>query len=200
MTEQQMLLEMLDMQDEHNTTIHSDWRNQNYPYYRAIWVECAELLDHYDWKWWKTETTNKSQLTLELVDIWHFGLSDLLATYTKEHIVLFFDRRRSFDSYPHADIPFCVEELIVETLKYKTFTFDPFFRLASTLGVSFEELYKMYKAKNILNEFRQSHGYNDGTYQKYWDGKEDNDVLADLMSKKTSLKKLNAALEDKYPE
>ena len=62
-----------------DTATHPDWRGQGYPWYRAIWVECAELLDHYGWKWWKHQTPDLEQVQLELVDIWHFGLSDLLA-------------------------------------------------------------------------------------------------------------------------
>jgi len=31
-----------------------------------------------------------------------------------------------------------------------------------------------YKAKATLNVFRQNNGYQDDTYQKIWDGKEDN--------------------------
>ena len=37
------------------------------------------------------------------------------------------------------------------------------------------------KGKNVLNRFRQSNGYKDGSYQKYWNGKEDNVHLAELI-------------------
>ena len=33
-------------------------------------------------------------------------------------------------------------------------------------------------AKNVLNVFRQDHGYKDGSYVKMWNGKEDNEILA----------------------
>ena len=38
----------------------------------------VELLDHFGWKWWKLQPGDLDQVRLELVDIWHFGLSDLL--------------------------------------------------------------------------------------------------------------------------
>ena len=38
---------MTRMQIAHNVEVHPDWETQGYPYYRAIWVECAELLDHF---------------------------------------------------------------------------------------------------------------------------------------------------------
>ncbi|MCZ6459152.1 MAG: dUTP diphosphatase, partial [Gammaproteobacteria bacterium] len=74
----EMLHTMAEMQEAHNRQVHPDWRENEYEYYRAIWVECAELLDHYGWKWWKKQNPDLAQVKLEIVDIWHFGLSDLL--------------------------------------------------------------------------------------------------------------------------
>jgi len=74
----QQIALMLTLQDEMNTKVNSDWREQGFEWYRAIWVECAEMLDHYGWKWWKAQAPDMPQVELELIDIWHFGLSDLL--------------------------------------------------------------------------------------------------------------------------
>ena len=69
---------MLALQDDINQQVHPQWRQQGFAWYRAIWVECAELLDHYGWKWWKHQDADIEQVKLELIDIWHFGLSILL--------------------------------------------------------------------------------------------------------------------------
>ena len=66
------------MQEEHNAQVHPQWKEQGYEYYRAIWVECAEMLDHFGWKWWKNQEPDIDQVKLELVDIWHFALSELI--------------------------------------------------------------------------------------------------------------------------
>ena len=66
---------MLDMQNAMNSKVHPQWFEQNFEFYRAIWVECAEMLDHYGWKWWKHQQPDIAQVQLELVDIFHFGLS-----------------------------------------------------------------------------------------------------------------------------
>jgi hypothetical protein len=58
--------------------------------------------------------------------------------------------------------------------------------------------------KNTLNFFRQDHGYKEGSYIKIWNGEEDNEVLAALV---TSLdtnaddfqQQLYNALKEKYP-
>ena len=75
---QQMLQTMAQMQEAHNIQVHPEWRTNGYAYYRAIWVECAEMLDHYGWKWWKKQSPDIEQVKLELVDIWHFALSEML--------------------------------------------------------------------------------------------------------------------------
>jgi hypothetical protein len=48
-------------------------------------------------------------------------------------------------------------------------------------NLSFDQLYRMYVGKNVLNFFRQDHGYKDGSYIKVWDGREDNEHLSDIL-------------------
>ena len=36
--------------------------------------------------------------------------------------------------------------------------------------------------KNVLNFFRQDHGYQEGTYVKNWAGREDNEHLVELVA------------------
>jgi ABC-type hemin transport system ATPase subunit len=48
--------------------------------------------------------------------------------------------------------------------------------------MSWNDAYTQYVSKNVLNIFRQRHGYKEGTYIKIWNGEEDNVVLARLLS------------------
>ena len=82
-----MIETMAEMQISHNEHVHPDWLTQGYEYYRAVWVECAELLDHFGWKWWKKQQPDLDQVKLEIVDIWHFGLSDLIRANELEKAV-----------------------------------------------------------------------------------------------------------------
>ena len=106
-----MLQTMARMQDEHNTLVHAQWRTQCYDYYRAIWVECAEMLDHFGWKWWKKQDGDLDQVKLELVDIWHFALSELLRQDRLEDSVadalVAVDTARASEtvSYTHLTLP-----------------------------------------------------------------------------------------------
>ena len=57
-----------------------------------------------------------------------------------------------------------------------------FFIVLNELGFSNHDLYKLYLMKNVLNIFRQQHGYANGQYNKIWNGKEDNEVLTQIMN------------------
>ena len=47
--------------------------------------------------------------------------------------------------------------------------------------MNWDELYRQYVAKNVLNLFRQDNGYKQGSYLKIWDGREDNEHLVEIM-------------------
>jgi hypothetical protein len=47
--------------------------------------------------------------------------------------------------------------------------------------MDFETLYIGYVGKNVLNFFRQDHGYKDGSYEKQWGGIEDNEHLVQIV-------------------
>jgi hypothetical protein len=44
-----------------------------------------------------------------------------------------------------------------------------------------DELFRLYVGKNVLNHFRQDHGYKSGEYRKLWNGREDNAHLVELL-------------------
>ena len=72
------LLEMLRLQADVNSKIDPAWLQARYPYLRAVLVETTEAMDHHGWKWWSKQVMNIEQLRIELIDIWHFALSQFL--------------------------------------------------------------------------------------------------------------------------
>ena len=50
--------------------------------------------------------------------------------------------------------------------------------------------------KNALNNARQALGYKDGTYQKIWDGKEDNVYLVEIIETADESKASEKSLYD----
>lgn len=174
---------MLAMQDAINTQVHADWRGRGNPWYRAIWVECAELLDHYGWKWWKGQEPDLDQVRLELVDIWHFGLSTLLARNLPADAIAGEFAAALARPAPSGDgevFRSAVERFAARTLAAQDFDLPGFAVLMQVIEFGFDELYRRYVGKNVLNRFRQDHGYREGTYRKHWQGREDNEWLVEL--------------------
>lgn len=198
-----MLDTMAAMQDAHNTQVHPDWRAAGFEYYRAVWVECAELLDHFGWKWWKRQQPDLEQVKLELVDIWHFGMSDLIRAHALTPEVL-----EILDVDPVADtdaerLRGAVEDLARETLAAQTFALERFAEVMELLPLPFDELFRLYVGKNVLNQFRQDHGYKSGAYVKIWAGREDNEHLIELLDglerPESAVADLYSRLEARYP-
>ena len=174
--------EMLDLQNKINEKVHPHWREQNFEWYRAIWVECAELLDHYGWKWWKKQSPNQAQIELELVDIWHFGLSILLSKYDIEKSISLISEVMT-DQRESGKFRENLEDFTSNTLQTRSFDLKRFNQVMNDVGLTFEKLYVGYISKNVLNSFRQDRGYQAGTYIKDWGGIEDNEYLIRLASK-----------------
>ncbi len=193
---------MFELQDAMNTRVNEDWRLKHFEWYRAIWVESAELMDHYGWKWWKHQKPDIEQVKLELIDIWHFGLSLLLERDTSVPIILM-ELEEALGSNKSDNFKDILEDFTLYTLSEKDFSIPLFVALLESVDMSFDDLYCGYVGKNVLNFFRQDHGYQEGTYQKIWDGKEDNEHLVELVKKLDSSDrqfsdKLYAGLKARY--
>ncbi len=189
---QAMLQTMADMQAAHNAQVHPAWQSQGYAYYRAIWVECAEMLDHFGWKWWKQQNCDLDQVKLELVDIWHFALSELLrggALVTQEaqqqvaqQLAAHSQIQASSDTPQPEAFRLAIESLAADCLASQSFNIAPFLKCMQTLPLSYDDLFDLYIGKNILNRFRQDNGYKQGSYRKLWQGREDNVHLIEALS------------------
>jgi dimeric dUTPase (all-alpha-NTP-PPase superfamily) len=178
----QKILTMLELQDAMNCKVNPDWREAGYPWYRAIWTECAEMLDHYGWKWWKHQEPDMRQVHLEIVDIWHFALSDLILH--SDSLDSAASRALEGLSREHRAVDFreSIEQLAMATIQTRSADLEHFALLMRAAELSFDELFKTYVGKNVLNFFRQDHGYKDGSYIKVWQGREDNEHLAEILS------------------
>ena len=177
------VLTMLDLQDKMNTKVHPNWREQGYEWYRAAWIECAELMDHAGYKWWKHAEPDIEQIQLEVVDIWHFGMSALLVgnedTEALAAIIV-----ADLNATSDADLSLleASEALASACITSESFSTPAFLNLMRASDLTFDQLYRMYVGKNVLNFFRQDHGYKDGSYVKVWNGREDNEHLSDILN------------------
>jgi len=186
-----------------------DWK-------RCIYLEAAELVESYPWKHWKNidAKVDYENAKIELVDIWHFVLSEMLRVNkvegenlsleqlaTKaEDIVANIDTKEESDPYKQIE---AVESFIKELFcNFELNNFiKSYFELNAKIGLNFEELYKLYIGKNILNQFRQDNGYKDGSYIKVWNGKEDNVVMQEILDELDDItpESLTKELAKRYP-
>lgn len=190
-----------------------DWR-------RCIYLEAAELVESYPWKHWKNidAQPDYENIKIELVDIWHFVMSEALRCYKIDNLgsiealaqniqamdayqTLYEGSQEELDSYAQIALVegmiktlFCNNDIDQLTAS--------FLDLSAKLGLNLSTLYALYIGKNILNKFRQDHGYKEGSYIKEWHGVEDNVVMQQLLNQHADItpEELYAALEEAYPE
>lgn len=170
MTTQQIISEMLVMQDALNKQIHPEWESQGWDWDLAIMAECGEILERWQgWKWWKKapdiselSECERFQLALEFIDVLHFCLSKDIEGY-----VTSVDYAELSSSY---DLP-------IRDVINKPDVVGIFGALYTHFGYDERDVYRLYLAKNALNQFRQEMGSKKGTYNKIWGVKADNYFL-----------------------
>ena len=189
---------------------------------RCIYMECSELIDSFAWKHWKNiaAPTNWDNVRIEIVDIWHFVLSLLLEESQNKGCVAdecagqiaaevcavsHFDEFCKERSKPDdADIYGVLNDIELIIHKCSGFGLDmgellsAYFVLAMKCGLNLDMLYQIYIGKNVLNAFRQNHGYKDGSYKKSWNGVEDNEVLNEILKEKLEFSEIYGELEKRY--
>lgn len=211
---QAQLKTMLQMQDTLNQLLRKDWVHAGWDYCRASYLEGAEAVEHHGWKWWKHQVRDDAQLQMEIVDIWHFYLSRYLQMYQG-------DAQQAFDTimYQNQLAPIVIFDgkeynlekmdtlarldLLVGLGAAKRVELQVIFSLCADTGLTWTVLFEQYIKKNLLNIFRQKHGYKDGTYHKTWFDQEDNVFLVSEADKLDSTQndyadKLWLALEQTY--
>ena len=209
---------MLSMQSLMNSKICVDWVKEDFPYLRAVIIEGAEAIEHHGWKWWKKQQCDTAQLQMEVVDIWHFVLSAILikAQNDQQAAVQFLlsvnDNQDGHDhiefdgkTYKLSSLSLIAKlELLIGVSVSRRIELKLFSAVLSDCKMDWGVLFRQYVGKNVLNFFRQDHGYKDGYYIKEWHGKEDNEHLVDVMNCLDPLdasypEKLYQLLEARYP-
>ncbi len=191
-----------------------DWK-------RCTYLECAELIESYPWKHWKNihAEPDYANIQIEAVDIWHFIMSQGLQEYKVNHTGSIEALAEEISTLPNFQ-PFTealsstkkdiyAQIAVVEVLMKNIFCdsstsslMASFLDVAMQSGLNLETLYKLYVGKNILNQFRQDHGYKEGSYIKIWNGAEDNVTMQQILEKEKEItpEGLYAALEAAYPK
>ena len=190
-----------------------DWR-------RCSYLECAELIESYPWKHWKNidAEPDYENIKIEAVDIWHFIMSQALSDYktkglgTIETLAENITKLSNYKAFTAPHIPtqkdYYAQIEVVEALMRTLFCggtteklMEDFFNVAIQSGLNLDSLYKLYVGKNILNQFRQDHGYKEGSYIKIWNGEEDNVTMQKILDREPEItpEALYDKLKKAYP-
>jgi dimeric dUTPase (all-alpha-NTP-PPase superfamily) len=188
---------------------------------RCTYLECAELIESYPWKHWKNidAKADYDNIKIEAVDIWHFIMSQGLEDYKRGNLGNIETLANNINSLTNfkafsGDIKehfkdYYEQIAVVEKLMKILFCGESteklmaaFIDVAMQSGLNLDTLYTLYVGKNILNQFRQDHGYKEGTYIKIWNGKEDNVSMQSILEKNENItpSELYKALEEAYPK
>lgn len=188
---------------------------------RCIYMESAEMIDSFGWKHWKSiaQPTDYANLQIEIVDVWHFVMSLVLEFSNKaESIEELSERMSQTPEYQklNTSIPLTFgSDLLLMTRIENVMRLslipisaemvgalvEEFFELAYLGALNATELYRLYVGKNILNQFRQDHGYKEGSYIKIWNGLEDNAVMKNAWEEHPDMtpEELYEILKEAYP-
>jgi len=221
------ILQMLKLQQQLNDATNGEgWENgitkngKIIDWRRCSYLECAELIESYPWKHWKNidAKPDYENIKIEAVDIWHFIMSQALTDYktgelgTIEELADNIVNLPNFDDFttPHqpTEKNYYEQIEVVEELMRTLFCggsteklIMDFISVAMQSGLNLDSLYKLYVGKNILNQFRQDHGYKEGSYIKIWNGEEDNVTMQRILDEEPEItpEALYAKLEEAYP-
>ena len=198
------ILLMLQLQNQLNdATNGEDWpkgvtkNGKTINWKRCIYMECAEMVDSFAWKHWKSIDAQADwpNHQIEVVDVWHFIMSLAIEDYERnlkggiEDIAIDISALESLSNIQTDTLKFAPENDVIEKVENLIRIavskdeldlgelISEFFDLVCMSGLNLDTLYRLYVGKNILNQFRQDHGYKDGTYIKVWNGEEDNVVM-----------------------
>lgn len=197
--------------DLNSATNGEDWtsgitnKGKEINWCRCMMQELAELVDSFPWKHWKSinKPANLANAVVEAVDNCHFLVSELLAEKANgnaefmgksvaEFLLAAYHSTTRFRVEDNDEIIRRAEVMSAIVAVRNSFGHEgqkfslnemtmAFFELTSSLGMTLENIFKLYIGKNALNSVRQMNGYKEGTYVKIWDGEEDNVFMQSLI-------------------
>lgn len=182
---------MVELQHQFNKQVAEDYLDKNFNWNSAIIAESGELLDSLGYKWWKKQEPDMENVKVEAIDLLHFVISEeIQRNYrnfnksertNKEYIISMTIQIFDEDFAEDNILIYNDFKELIDLLNYhrhsRLFIMKKIFE---ELKMSNEDVYIAYITKNCLNKFRQDYGYKDGSYQKIWNGREDNVVAFEI--------------------
>ncbi len=210
---QSKLIEMFNLQNTLNTNTNgSEWtkgitlQGRTINWYRCIYMEAAEAIDSLNWKHWKdiNSSDDIENVKIELVDIWHFIMSQLIVEHGFNEAIKY--SLKIYSDTSHMTINTELVDTLEGMIRRAAMQYIPlgdfFVAVRQLSDFTMDDVYTLYIGKNCLNQFRQDNGYKDGTYTKIWNGQEDNVHMQKIINNNPNItyNELYAALEETYKQ
>jgi dimeric dUTPase (all-alpha-NTP-PPase superfamily) len=187
------LMMMFELQHKNNVNTIPEYWIKNLAWNEAIIAESGELLESLQYKWWKSGEVDLDNSRMELIDIWHFIMSQLMVEHIKKYSIItttddfkgdvlesLVNQITLIDHYSitenneltRLELMHVINESIKTTID--PFNYDTndlvlhFLTCIASFGMSFNDLVELYITKNVLNHLRQNNGYKTGEYIKLW--------------------------------
>ena len=196
--EKNIISKLTMLQDALNEYITKDWKKNRteLDFMVANHQEMAELIDTEEkegdtkyamnWKWWKSASGERTmdsvdweKLHPKVVDNVKIELTDLLFFTLSQKVLNDHTDEDEFITLAENDWLNFMSITANNLMQRPGASLMLIIQLAEKLGFN---IAAYYVAKHTLNYIRQLSGYKDGSYKKIIDGKEDNELLHDVIN------------------
>jgi len=174
---------MMHIQNRLNTNSYdSAWiergRTEEFDYAMAAGDEAHEFARSLPFQWWRNDKPDFQNQVTELVDAWHFVMSQLIIDMNGNVGLAILEAFRMYEDAQITRSEPTIQKqtkLFVAALYSHNTRFQiecsyvkAFFLLCAKASVSIHLLSARYLGKSVLNRFRVENGYKEGTYHKIW--------------------------------
>lgn len=192
-----------------STTWLEKGATEEFDYAMAAGDEAHEYARSIPFEWWKKNAPDRQNQVTEIVDAWHFVMSQLIIDHSGNVGQAYTEARESYyawDQHVGLVSPKKATKLFVAAMYLHGSQFPApcsymhaFWAWCAAAEVGFDLLYARYIAKATLNKFRVENGYKVGKYDKIWsiedDREEDNFFLARWVDQELSIGRVPNAEE-----
>jgi dimeric dUTPase (all-alpha-NTP-PPase superfamily) len=185
-----MILEMFQIQDQLNTNSYAkEWlekgASEEFDYSLAAGQELGEFFNSLPYSWWSKAEPDRKNCVTEIIDAWHFIMSQLIIDYRGDVAYSAFFANQRYEKFA-ASMDSKIEQsnnssrVIAKRLTATLYLRDAavassmehyiyvFWGLCHAYSLPIEHLYARYVGKAVLNRFRVDNGYKRKEYDKIW--------------------------------
>lgn len=186
-----MIKEMFTIQNQLNTNSYAQaWlergKTEEYDYSLAAGQELGEFFNSLPYAWWSAPEEDRSNCITEIIDAWHFIMSQLIIDYNGEVDYCAYFANKEYETFTNvlkekAEVGKDAARRAAKALTARLYVnhvegihnvlpnyIRLFWALCNAYELPIELLHARYVGKSVLNRFRVDNGYKRKEYDKKW--------------------------------